>query len=172
MSNLQLAAVFMYSEKFLEDLACCWVYVLMSSPILASFQGSLLFVCKSLGMRLLSHQQHLARCWVHHSLYVVTSGVLVTLYSQCNLIPSFFTVASCDNSGVNVRIIATGYIEAAVLQVDIVILEDGHFLKETACSQEWLELEVTNTHQMTSHWAALCEKLYCPEVFGSSTCSF
>ena len=80
----------------------------------------------------------------------------------------FFTVTLCDN----VRIIATGYRKAAVLQVDIVISEDGHFLKETACSQEWLELEVTNTHQMTSHWAALCEKLYCPEVFGSSTCSF
>ena len=147
-------------------------HVLMSSLILASFQGSILFAGKSLGMRILSHQQHLARCWVHHSTYVVTSGVLVTLYSQCNLIPSFFTVASCDNSGVNVRIIATGYIEAAVLQVDIVILEDGHFLKETARSQEWLVLQVTNAHQTTFHWLLFVKNHVSSKVVGSSTCNF
>ena len=51
----------------------------------------------------------------------------LSLYSQCNLIPSFFTVALCDNSGVDVRIVATEYIKAAVLQVDIAIAKDGHF---------------------------------------------
>ena len=139
-------------SEFLEDLVCCWVYVLMLSPILASFQGSLLFAGKSLGMRLLSHQQPLARCWVYHSTYVVTSRVLVTLYSQCNLIPIFFTVALCNNSGVDVRIVATEYIKAAVLwKMDI--FERNSLFSEMACA---------TSDQRTSNdvpLAALYEKL-------------
>ena len=40
---------------------------------------------------------------------------------------SLFTVASCDNSGVSVCIVATGYMKVPLLQVDIAIPEDGHF---------------------------------------------
>ena len=34
---------------------------------------------------------------------------------------------SCDNSGVSVCIVATGYMKVPLLQVDIAIPEDGHF---------------------------------------------
>jgi len=51
----------------------------------------------------------------------------------------------------------------------VVIPEDGHyFLKETARSQEWLVLQVTNTHQTMSHWLLFTKIVDHPKLVDSS----